>query len=427
MPDRNTSSKQRRQKSSASKPPAGRQAASTRGGKRPGAGRPSSQDGRSERLSVRLTPKLAERLRESGRAGELIEAALEFGDSNQTGLPLSFLAEFARLGRRYWPDEGDGIVINDIPLDLPNAVLREQWVGGHDDAMAIEAAYRQFSPLAHRVRDTLLSVNPLLTAVDLDPWHSWRHTQPGACVDVRKTFELLHAYALIVNDGVLPCGGRALARFIWERESEWDNPARWISEALERGRPDVAVAFGAGDYAVTGEAAVVERVRADLRDVDTALAWWARCPDFCRRVDPDIERVAGISGFRLLAKLAEPLKYGASLMTSIPVDFRKYPALSAFRAAWWRFAAQHGEDILLYLLERFNVITGDMVRRLLAVQIPGESPVSDYAILGLMPGAARRDIEAAFRRLAQKHHPDKGGQAADFDRIRQARDRLVSR
>jgi DnaJ-domain-containing protein 1 len=34
--------------------------------------------------------------------------------------------------------------------------------------------------------------------------------------------------------------------------------------------------------------------------------------------------------------------------------------------------------------------------------------------LGLEPGASRREIEQRFRRLAMRHHPDRGGDQADF-------------
>lgn len=406
------------------KPPADASpATSKRGGPRPGAGRPPSPDGRSERLSVRLTPRLVERLQASGRAGEIIEAALEFGDANRDGLPLSFLAEFVRAGRRYWPNAGDGTFIDGIPLGLTDAALRKGWPRQHDgDAPAIEEAYRRYGPLARRVLAVLTAANPLLGEADLD----WRHERRnGTRVNTTRAIELLHAYALIVNDGTLPCGGRALVRFMWEQESGPDDPAHWISDALQQGRPDVAVAFGAGDYAVAGEAAVLARARSDLRSVDTALAWWTRCPEFCRKVDPDIERVAAIPELAGLAKLAHPLRHGLvgvmGRMTEADLS-----ALRAFRAAWWPLAARHGEDTLLRLLERFDAIRADTARRLLAIHLPGEPQPTDHALLGLAPGATRQDIDKAFRRLAQKLHPDKGGDAAAFDRIRQARDRLVS-
>ncbi len=41
-------------------------------------------------------------------------------------------------------------------------------------------------------------------------------------------------------------------------------------------------------------------------------------------------------------------------------------------------------------------------------------------VLGLEPGAAWPEIQTSYRRLAARHHPDKGGDAARFIRIREA-------
>lgn len=45
-------------------------------------------------------------------------------------------------------------------------------------------------------------------------------------------------------------------------------------------------------------------------------------------------------------------------------------------------------------------------------------------ILGLRPGADAAQIQAAFRRAAKLHHPDAGGSAVEFARIRAAYDHL---
>jgi hypothetical protein len=46
-------------------------------------------------------------------------------------------------------------------------------------------------------------------------------------------------------------------------------------------------------------------------------------------------------------------------------------------------------------------------------------------ILGVAPGASRPEIEAAFRRLMLRAHPDHGGSAGLAARINAARDRLL--
>ncbi len=45
---------------------------------------------------------------------------------------------------------------------------------------------------------------------------------------------------------------------------------------------------------------------------------------------------------------------------------------------------------------------------------------SPYHTLGLKPGATAGEIRSAFRRLARKHHPDKGGDTAHMAEINAA-------
>ncbi len=51
--------------------------------------------------------------------------------------------------------------------------------------------------------------------------------------------------------------------------------------------------------------------------------------------------------------------------------------------------------------------------------------VEAYQILGLQPGASREDIQAAYRRLIQRVHPDHGGSSYLAARLNQARDVLL--
>jgi len=50
-----------------------------------------------------------------------------------------------------------------------------------------------------------------------------------------------------------------------------------------------------------------------------------------------------------------------------------------------------------------------------------------YSILGLDKSASQDDIKKAYRRLASKHHPDRGGDEAQFKKIQQAYDVLSNK
>ena len=49
----------------------------------------------------------------------------------------------------------------------------------------------------------------------------------------------------------------------------------------------------------------------------------------------------------------------------------------------------------------------------------------DYDALGLPATASPDEVRQAYRRLAAKHHPDKGGDSGEFVRVRKAYERLA--
>jgi curved DNA-binding protein len=49
-----------------------------------------------------------------------------------------------------------------------------------------------------------------------------------------------------------------------------------------------------------------------------------------------------------------------------------------------------------------------------------------YKVLGIQPGASDDEIKKAYRKLASKHHPDKGGDTAKFQEIQAAYEALTN-
>jgi len=60
----------------------------------------------------------------------------------------------------------------------------------------------------------------------------------------------------------------------------------------------------------------------------------------------------------------------------------------------------------------------------ISIDGPGAPSPADYRVLGLSPGASEADIQAAFRKLVKQHHPDAGGEAAQFQVVADAYSRL---
>lgn len=51
--------------------------------------------------------------------------------------------------------------------------------------------------------------------------------------------------------------------------------------------------------------------------------------------------------------------------------------------------------------------------------------MSHYDTLGIKPGATDEEIKSAYRKLAMKHHPDRGGDAKEFVKIQSAYNDLM--
>lgn len=54
-------------------------------------------------------------------------------------------------------------------------------------------------------------------------------------------------------------------------------------------------------------------------------------------------------------------------------------------------------------------------------QLAAPDSFDPWAVLGLKRGASQEDIEAQFRNLAKRHHPDVGGSTEEFQKLQRAR------
>jgi curved DNA-binding protein len=52
--------------------------------------------------------------------------------------------------------------------------------------------------------------------------------------------------------------------------------------------------------------------------------------------------------------------------------------------------------------------------------------MSPYQVLGLTPGASDDEVKKAYRTLAMKHHPDRGGDENEFKKIKEAYEAITS-
>lgn len=94
--------------------------------------------------------------------------------------------------------------------------------------------------------------------------------------------------------------------------------------------------------------------------------------------------------------------------------------VSGLRGAWMLSLALVGLSTWLGYRARIGAATPGLGG------VPGAMSESDArSILGVSPEAGREEIEAAYRRLMQRAHPDRGGSAGLAAQLNAARDRLL--
>jgi hypothetical protein len=62
----------------------------------------------------------------------------------------------------------------------------------------------------------------------------------------------------------------------------------------------------------------------------------------------------------------------------------------------------------------------------LAFLFSSSKPTESFAVLGLNENANAEEVKIAYKALALKHHPDKGGKQEDFIRITEAKNKVLA-
>jgi len=57
--------------------------------------------------------------------------------------------------------------------------------------------------------------------------------------------------------------------------------------------------------------------------------------------------------------------------------------------------------------------------------LPSPDSFDPWAVLGLRPDASKDAVDAQFRHLSKKHHPDHGGKSEDFDKLVKGRNMAI--
>lgn len=158
--------------------------------------------------------------------------------------------------------------------------------------------------------------------------------------------------------------------------------------------------------------------------------------DLLKRLEEDEQHFSGLAESSQLALFQKHFLimnalYGLQLALLEEGFFLHVSALSihlqALKQAEGRqLSADDDAELRAYYLDWQNFEQADdkavetLLNQFWGRYLAQDKQVDSYQCLGLEPGAEWPEVQASYRRLAAAHHPDRGGDAAEFIEIREA-------
>ncbi len=127
---------------------------------------------------------------------------------------------------------------------------------------------------------------------------------------------------------------------------------------------------------------------------------------FERKAARESRDFAGYNAFKEWAK------------TNSPSIYQKFEQDEQESAQWDAYERAHLDDpATLAMWDELEALVQSVINK---------KYQAEYALLGIEPGATKREIKNAYRRQARRLHPDKGGDAEAFKTMYAAYRRLLA-
>lgn len=152
-----------------------------------------------------------------------------------------------------------------------------------------------------------------------------------------------------------------------------------------------------------------------------------------RNVQLEVERLGGgnlvISSNMPLRRDGFPSSRGLTGDCGVAVYFNLKKKPMCFACDRWSSVEGNMQAIALTIgalrgVERWG--SGQMVEQAFTGFLALPAPEQPFQVLGVSANATATEVDEAHRRLAMKHHPDRGGDADQMARINAARDAMLS-
>jgi hypothetical protein len=271
----------------------------------------------------------------------------------------------------------------------------------------------------------LTLVKPMIAAIDkVDPVY-----QPISIFGFDPTLDLIK-YALIFDDvNAQPATLDEVLNFLFGLDSLPRSLEEFRREAIYYCRPDVIAAIGLNNacYQTDRYQWLLQKRRESLGNLNAEFVAWADNPAYAAQIHPLMPKMFSREEFKIIETCVNEIRFGGFTRAFGGGDLqdrKEREAGDQFRE-WFNLFFE--PDFILIMVE----ILGVDPDQLLNLGNHGnhgnhERKERDcHAILGVSPHASKREINQAYRKLAAKHHPDKGGDTAFMQKINKARDEAV--
>jgi DnaJ-domain-containing protein 1 len=259
-------------------------------------------------------------------------------------------------------------------------------------------------------------VKPMIAALDkVDPVY-----QSNSFMGFDPTLDLVK-YALIFDDvNAEPATLDEMLNFLFGLDSLPRSLEEFRREAMYYCRPDVIAAIGLNNacYQTDRYQWLLQKRRESLGNLNSEFVAWAANPAYAAQIHPLMPKMFSREEFKLIQKCLDEIQFGGFTRAFGGGDLqdrKEREAGDRFRE-WFNLFFE--PDFIPIMVEILGVNPDQLLNL-------GRKEKDCHAVLGVSPNASRVEIDRAYRKLAAKHHPDKGGDTAFMQKINKARDEAV--
>ncbi len=271
---------------------------------------------------------------------------------------------------------------------------------------AVCAVYGQYLALTEPMMAVLRKVDPLYplgSSMGLDPIN-----------------DLIEHSLIFDNVNAQPAKLGEVLTFLFEVGSQPNSIEELRSDAISHNRPDILAAIGLnnGSYQTDRYQHLLQKRKASLGNLKPEFVAWAKDPAYAAQIHPLMPKMFSSDELKLIRDCMNEIQFGGFARAFGRGDFQDQKEREAGDKFRQWFKTHNDPDSIAILTE----ILGVDYQRLSKL---GLQEKDYHTLLGISLDADKAEINRAYRKLAAKHHPDKGGDVVFMQKLNRARNEAL--